>query len=250
MHVLYALQLKLWLRSNPVSKSFIMQIGHRPRASNSKQGPNKDLKNKQGRIMTILELQYDADAKRLYLKLTRNSFCIFFPANDIVSYREFISSPLHVRLKQLCPARGPVEGFVWPILSFSCNDKVSYILSTTSYFDNLQFAIFDAGSSQYHVNQRHNEGGKGGTIPRAPYYYGAPNDYRAAEKSQQWHKHFLQYPTFTSKISQVRTWGRQTCFLPQAPSNLVTPLTLTRLLPLQLRFECIQYISFKLNLVC
>jgi len=30
-----------------------------------------------------------------------SSFCIFFPANDIVSYREFISSPLHVRLKQL-----------------------------------------------------------------------------------------------------------------------------------------------------
>jgi len=35
--------------------------------------------------------------KRLYLKLTRNSFCIFFPASDIVSYREFISGPLHVR---------------------------------------------------------------------------------------------------------------------------------------------------------
>jgi len=73
--------------------------------------------------MTILELQYDADAKRLYMKLTRNSFCIFFPANDIVSYSEFISSPLHVRLKQLCPIRGPVEGFVRPILSFSCSDK-------------------------------------------------------------------------------------------------------------------------------
>jgi len=61
--------------------------------------------------------------KRLYLKLTRNSFCIFFPANDIVSYREFISSPLHVRLKQLCPTRGPVEGFLRPIFSFSCSDK-------------------------------------------------------------------------------------------------------------------------------
>ena len=61
--------------------------------------------------------------KRLYLKLTRNSFWIFFPANDIVSYREFISSPLHARLKQLCPTRGPVEGFVRPIFSFSCSDK-------------------------------------------------------------------------------------------------------------------------------
>jgi len=40
-----------------------------------------------------------------------------------VSYREFISSPLHVRLKQLCPTRGPVEGFVRPIFSFGCSDK-------------------------------------------------------------------------------------------------------------------------------
>jgi len=70
---------------------------------------------KQARIMTILELQYDAEAKRLYLKLTRNGFCIFFPANDIVSYWEFISRPPHVRLKQLRPTRGPVEGFVRPI---------------------------------------------------------------------------------------------------------------------------------------
>jgi len=83
--------------------------------------------------MTILELQYDADAKSLYLKLTRNSFCIFFPANYIVSYREFISSPLHVRLNKLCQTHGPVEGFVRPILSFTCSDKVSYILTTT-YF--------------------------------------------------------------------------------------------------------------------
>jgi len=48
-----------------------------------------------------------------------------------------------------------------------------------------------------------------------------------AEKSQQCHKYFLQYSTFTSERPQFRTWGRQTCFLPRAPSNLVTPL-LTR----------------------
>ena len=156
-----------------------------------------------------------------------------------MSCREFISSPLHVRLKQLCPTRGPVEGFVRPILSFSCSDKVTY-RQTTTYFDNLQFTIFDAGNSRYHFNQGHNEGGKGGTIPRPPCNYGAANDYWVAEKSQQCHKHFLQYPTFTSKISKVWTWGRQTCFLPQAPSNLVTPLISTRLLPLQLRFERIQ----------
>jgi len=34
----------------------------------------------------------------------------------------------------------------------------------------------------------------------------------------------LQYSTFASEKPQVRTWGRQTCFLPRVPSNLVTPL--------------------------
>ena len=43
-------------------------------------------------------------------------------------------------------------------------------------------------------------------------------------KYQQCHKHFFQNTTFASERRQVRTWGRQTCFLPQAPSNLVTPL--------------------------
>jgi len=191
--------------------------------------------------MTILELQYDADAKRLYLKLTRNSFCIFFPVNDIVSSREFISSPLHVRLKQLCPTRGSVEGFVRPILSFSCSDKVSYILTTTSYFDNLQYAIFDVGSSQYHFNQGHNEGGKGAEFPGGPVTMGR----RMTTGSSKSHNNVTRtfFNTFTSKISQVGTWGRQTCFLPQTPSNLVTPLILTRVLPLQLRFERIQCIS-------
>jgi len=47
------------------------------------------------------------------------------------------------------------------------------------------------------------------------------------QKSQQCHKHFLQRSTFVSERPQVRTWGRQTCFLPQAPSNLVTPLYIT-----------------------
>jgi len=47
----------------------------------------------------------------------------------------------------------------------------------------------------------------------------------SAEKSQQRHKYFLQYSTFASERHEVQTWGRQTCFLPRAPSNLVTPLT-------------------------
>jgi len=45
----------------------------------------------------------------------------------------------------------------------------------------------------------------------------------STEKSQQCHKYFLQYSTFASERPQVRTRGRLTCFLPWAPSNLVTP---------------------------
>jgi len=44
------------------------------------------------------------------------------------------------------------------------------------------------------------------------------------KRCQNCHKYFLQYSTFASETPQVRTWGRQTCFLPWAPSNLVTPL--------------------------
>ena len=47
---------------------------------------------------------------------------------------------------------------------------------------------------------------------------------RGADKTQQCHKYCLQYSIFASERSQVRTWGRQTCFLPRAPSNLVTAL--------------------------
>jgi len=45
-----------------------------------------------------------------------------------------------------------------------------------------------------------------------------------AEKLRQCYKHFLQCNTSASEKTQVRTWGRQTCSLPQAPSNLVMPL--------------------------
>jgi len=31
--------------------------------------------------------------------------------------------------------------------------------------------------------------------------------------------------TWGDKRAQAGTWGRQTCFLPRAPSNLLTPLT-------------------------
>jgi len=56
-----------------------------------------------------------------------------------------------------------------------------------------------------------------------------------AEKSQQCRKYFLQYNTFAPERPQVRTWGRQTCFLARAPSNLGAP--------------CLQYSRFHSNYV-
>ena len=44
---------------------------------------------------------------------------------------------------------------------------------------------------------------------------------RGAKKSQVIST-FFQNSTFASERPQVRTWGRQICFLPHAPSNLVS----------------------------
>jgi len=68
-------------------------------------------------------------------------------------------------------------------------------------------------------------GGKGSTIPRAPNHCGGRQmTVTGTEKSQQCQMYILQYSKFASERSQVRTWGRQTCFWPRAPSNLGTPL--------------------------
>ena len=47
-----------------------------------------------------------------------------------------------------------------------------------------------------------------------------------AEKSQHWHKYFLQYNTFASERTQFRTWGRQTCFLPRRDLTSLRPCIL------------------------
>jgi len=70
------------------------------------------------------------------------------------------------------------------------------------------------------------------------------------EKSQKFHKYFHQYSTFASERPHFQTRGRQACFLPRAPSNLVTPLamahrlkntglsTITTLQNFPIRFPC------------
>jgi len=65
---------------------------------------------------------------------------------------------------------------------------------------------------------------KGAQFPGRRITMGAPNHCGGAEKSQQCLMYFLQYSTFSSERPQVWTWGRQTCFLPRAPSYFVTPL--------------------------
>jgi len=52
------------------------------------------------------------------------------------------------------------------------------------------------------IMQGWNEGGKGGTIPRAPNHYGEPESPNNVAS-----KYFLQYRTLASERSQVRTWG-------------------------------------------
>jgi len=67
--------------------------------------------------------------------------------------------------------------------------------------------------------QRRNEGGQGGTIPRAPNHYGNAEWLWGAPKSHNNVTSTFFNSTFASERPQVRTWGCQTCFLPWAPSN-------------------------------
>jgi len=79
-------------------------------------------------------------------------------------------------------------------------------------------------SSQSHWAQGRNDGwGKGAQLPGRRIIMGVPNHCGGAEKSQQFHNYFLQYSKFPSERPHVRTWGRQTCFLPRTQSNLVHP---------------------------
>ena len=67
------------------------------------------------------------------------------------------------------------------------------------------------GVKRLHCIQGRNEGGKGGTNPRAPIHYGGAELLQGrqiiaggAEKSQQCHKYFLQYSKFAFERTQTR----------------------------------------------
>jgi len=172
--------------------------------------------------------------KRLYLRPTRNSFCMFFPAKDIVSYREFICSPLYVRLKQLCPTRGLVEGFVRPIFSFSCSDKYPIYWQPLLILIIFNFPFLMQAVLSTTLTRGLTRGAKGAQFPVLPVTMGR----QMTTGSPKSHNNVTS--TFFNTLHLLPKYFRfesQTCFFPQAPSNLDTPLTLTRLLPLQLRFE-------------
>jgi len=54
---------------------------------------------------------------------------------------------VQICLSQLCPAAAQSKVLCGPV-QVSAAVKVSYILTTSPYFDNLEFDIFDAGSTQ------------------------------------------------------------------------------------------------------
>ena len=156
---------------------FITQIGHRPRASNSKRGLKKE---------TGPHYDYSRASiwrwrkKGCTWNLLETAFASFFLRMISWVNREFICSPLHVRSKQLCPTRGPVESFLRPIFSFSCSDKYP-----TCWQPLLILIIFNLPFFMQAVLSTTLTRGitRGAQFPGRPVTMGAPNDYRVAEKS-------------------------------------------------------------------
>jgi len=83
----------------------------------------------------------------------------------------------------------------------------------------------------WYNQQGRNEGAMRAQLPGRRITLGALKYCGGAKKSQQCHTYILQYSTFASGRSQVRKWGRRTCILLRAPSNLVTPMSIWRWLP-------------------
>jgi len=67
-------------------------------------------------------------------------------------------------------------------------------------------------------------GAKGEQFPGCRTTAGGAESLRWQLKSLNVTCTFFNTSEIASERPQVRTWGRQTCFLPRAPSNFVTPL--------------------------
>ena len=93
------------------------------------------------------------------------------------------------------------------------------------YFS-IRLRIFETGSIKLNYRQICKDLARGSQFLGGQTTMGVPTHCGGRQTSQQCHKYFLQFSTFASKRPQVRTRGHQTCFLPRAPSNFVTPLTI------------------------
>jgi len=102
-----------------------------------------------------------------------------------------------------------------PSPAFNQGPNVRQLLRTTplSTFSDLP------GPSQ------HSQGPAPRGVPRGARGGGyRAESMRGAEKFQQCCMYFLQCSILALERPKVRTWKRQTCFLPRVPSNRVTPL--------------------------
>jgi len=88
-------------------------------------------------------------SKLLYTRKDQNSAHVDMP-KDLQMLLPDVAflTLLMQQLGQLCPTPGPVKGFVRPVFIVA---KVSYILTTCPYIDNLEFHNFDAGGPQRHI---------------------------------------------------------------------------------------------------
>jgi len=115
----------------------------------------------------------------------------------------------------------------FPNPGLNCADHLfSRIFPDIKYFGKGgQFPVSCGYDNKLVLCTGRNEGEQGGhNFPGAESLRGRQMTAGGAEKSQQCHMYILQYSKFASKRSQVRTVERQTCFLPRALSNIVTPL--------------------------
>jgi len=95
----------------------------------------------------------------------------------------------------------------------------NYDQSLSQTFAALKNSGIDAG-----VNYWDSGADRGVTKGKRGHFTRELDHCRGVAKYQQRHKYFLQYSAFPSERHQARTQGRQTCFLPRAPSNLLMPL--------------------------
>ena len=128
-----------------------------------------------------------------------------------VAYRKIQINTFEVaEMYKNCAHQSHNKLYFWTINSTLIH---STFHSVISFFTKLAlvFVYFSI-----HSNQGRDEGGKGGATARAPSHYGGAKSLRASS--------FFSTVHLLPKDFSFEHAGRQTCFLPRAPSNLATTL--------------------------